>query len=252
MANPSKSPDDDEEEEEEEDNTHTRRLSKKKKKHTTTKRPPSPPPPPLPPPRRLFPGVVVMVGRTPKERVSFLLYTKKWLSVFPVQLKKVKERDDICLGSRGWLKKKRGGGGVSKKRKVENPIIEQKKKRVTFHARTRKNNNSKTNVCLIVDCCDSRGASFDSSFARCRRSISILRVASRGPRGGFECLSLSLHIYFFWAREKIRCAPSLSCLCDWILSAILDSCARVRALDLSDLSIRLFLRLSLSVTRAHA
>jgi len=137
VANPSKSPDDDDEEEE--DNTHTRRLSKKKKKHTTTKRPPSPPPP-LPPPRRLFPGVVVMVGRTPKERVSFSC-TLKSGCVFPVQLKKVKERDDICLGSRGWLKKKRGGGGVSKKRKVENPI-EQKKKRVTFHARTR-NNNSK-------------------------------------------------------------------------------------------------------------
>ena len=144
-----------------------------------------------------------MVGRTPKERVSFLLYTKKWLKRLPRSVKKkVKERDDICLGSRGWLKKKRGGGGVSKKRKViENPIIEQKKKRVTFHARTRKNNNSKTNVCLIVDCCDSRGASFDSSFARCRRSISILRVASRGPRGGFECLSLSSYIFFLGARK---------------------------------------------------
>ena len=170
----------------------------------------------------------------------------------PRSVKKSKGKRRYMFRVSRFVEKKRGGGGVSKKRKVENPIIEQKKKRVTFHARTRKKNNSKTNVCLIVDCCDSRGASFDSSFARCRRSISILRVASRGPRGGFECLSLSLHIYFFWAREKIRCAPSLSCLCDWILSAILDSCARVRALDLSDLSIRLFLRLSLSVTRAHA
>ena len=182
--------------------------------------------------------------------MSFLLYTnKKWLRL-PRSVKKSKGKRRYMFRVSRLVEKKRGGGGVSKKRKVENPIIEQKKKRVTFHARTRKNNNSKTNVCLIVDCCDSRGASFDSSFARCRRSISILRVASRGPRGGFECLSL--FIYIFFGREKRYAAPSLSCLCDWILSAILDSCARVRALDLSDLSIRLFLRLSLSVTRAHA
>tara|TARA_B100001540_G_scaffold88353_2_gene79855 strand:+ start:2798 stop:3154 length:357 start_codon:yes stop_codon:yes gene_type:complete len=108
VANPSKSPDDDDEEEEEEDNTHTRRLSKKKKKHTTTKRPPSPPPPPLPPPRRLFPGVVVMVGRTPKERVSFLLYTKKWLKRLPRSVKKSKgKRRYMFRVSRLVEKKKR-------------------------------------------------------------------------------------------------------------------------------------------------
>ena len=140
-----------------------------------------------------------MVGRTPKERVSFLLYTKKWLKRLPRSVKKSKGKRRYMFRVSRLVEKKKRRRRRIKKRKVENPI-EHKKKRVTFHARTRKN-NSKTNVCLIVDCCDSRGASFDSSFARCRRSISILRVASRGPRGGFECLSLSSYIFFLGARK---------------------------------------------------
>ena len=67
-------------------------------------------------------------------------------------------------------------------------------------------------------------------------------------------MSLSLFIYIFFGREKRYAALLLSpvFVCDWILSAILDSCARVRALDLSDLSIRLFLRLSLSLRNARS
>jgi len=66
---------------------------------------------------------------------------------------------------------------------------------------------------------------------------------------------MSLFIYiFFFGREKRYAVLLLSpvFVCDWILSAILDSCARVRALDLSDLSIRLFLRLSLSLRNARS
>ena len=69
-----------------------------------------------------------MVGRTPKERVSFLLYTKKWLKRLPRSVKKSKgKRRYMFRVSRLVEKKKEEEEAYQKNEKLKIPSSNKRK-----------------------------------------------------------------------------------------------------------------------------